>query len=371
MAQDEVYENAPGICPVCGMELIPVRLDLAYTCPNHAAVIQGEPGFCPIDTRELVLVTVAIHWACDGSRQHYTEPGTCAGGSERELVRELRAHGDHNPRHGGMLFMAADRWHHLEGTYPGENDFRMYFFDNFTQPIDSEGISGRVAVLSDANEEIASFPMLASSDGQTMAAQLENGSLPLRVAALVKFEPDKPEQRFDFRFGEYSVEPPTAPPAAPPTSRPPAPAAAPLLAPSAPSVGAPSITVDNIGDCMTMSRTDASAMSRALPDTPPQLLELLNVCSNQVSNLIQSGEFGFIYIPTMLSKDIALALEDHIDDLPRSEHVQARRAVRRLVLTAWQVDYYGDIGNRQKLAEAFVPFVAAVEQLRTFYGEQQ
>lgn len=208
MPQDEVYEDGPGLCPICGMELIPTRIDVAYTCPDHPAIMQGEPGVCPLDKRELVRVNVALHWECSGTRQPFTEPGTCEDGSGRKLVRDMRAHGDHNPRHGGSFFMAEDRWHHLEGTYPSANLFRLFLYDNFTRPISSEGMSGHVFVLDQSNKVVGSFPMTRSSDGTTLEARLRNASLPLKAAALVKFDARTPEQRFDFTFNEYSANPP-------------------------------------------------------------------------------------------------------------------------------------------------------------------
>src|SRR6266700_532378 len=61
MAGDEdVIEDAPGACRKCGMELQPIRLDSAWTCPVHAAVMKPGPGKCPIDGRELIQVTVAV-----------------------------------------------------------------------------------------------------------------------------------------------------------------------------------------------------------------------------------------------------------------------------------------------------------------------
>src|ERR1044072_3593392 len=63
MAGDEdVIEDTPGRCRKCGMELKPIRLDTAWTCPVHAAVMKPGPGTCPIDARELVQVTVAVSW---------------------------------------------------------------------------------------------------------------------------------------------------------------------------------------------------------------------------------------------------------------------------------------------------------------------
>jgi hypothetical protein len=120
-----------------------------------------------------------------------------------------------------------------------------------------------------------------------------------------------------------------------------------------------------------MSRTDVSQIGQALPGSPRELLELLGLCTQQVEKLIGSGDFGFLYIPTMVSKDIALALEDRAAELPAARRAEAMSAVRRLVLSAWQVDYYGDIGNRDKLVEAFDPFLAAVASVKALYGAQK
>jgi hypothetical protein len=373
MPEDEVNEGKPGVCPKCGMDLIPVRLDTAYTCPNHQAIIQPNPGTCPLDRRELVPVTVALHWQCDENpRLHMTEPGKCSNGSERRLVRELRAHGDHNPRHGGLFFMAADKWHHLEGTHPASGRFRIFMYDNFTRPIEAKGMTGRVAVLDEANAEVSSAPLAVSKDGKTLDAAIK-ATLPLKAAAFVKFDEKTPEQRFDFAFQEYSKEPAAKPAASTTTTTKAAPTPAPAAAP--PPAAAPEPAARTaaavIGDCTSMSRTDVSQIAQALPGSPPELLELLGLCTQQVEKLIGSGDFGFLYIPTMVSKDIALALEDRAGDLPPARRAEAMSAVRRLVLSAWQVDYYGDIGNREKLVEAFDPFLAAVASVKALYGAQK
>ena len=117
---EDVLEDKPGSCPKCKMDLVPVRLDAKWWCPVHQALeVHDGPGKCRRDGRDLVQVTVSEFWTCaDSTDKKLLEPGTCSDGAPRKINYELRAHGDHNPRHGGQFFMATDAWHHVEGTYP-------------------------------------------------------------------------------------------------------------------------------------------------------------------------------------------------------------------------------------------------------------
>ena len=59
---------------------------------------------------------------------------------------------DHNPVHGGVLFMADNNYHRLEGTHPTPNEFRIYFYDDYKKPLDARNFSGRIT-MEDWNEE--------------------------------------------------------------------------------------------------------------------------------------------------------------------------------------------------------------------------
>jgi Cu(I)/Ag(I) efflux system membrane fusion protein/cobalt-zinc-cadmium efflux system membrane fusion protein len=66
----QVIEEEPGQCPICGMDLTPMREDAdgddmmmepahadhaaQWTCPDHEMIVEDEPGTCPIDGQDLV-----------------------------------------------------------------------------------------------------------------------------------------------------------------------------------------------------------------------------------------------------------------------------------------------------------------------------
>jgi Heavy metal binding domain len=399
----EVLQDQPGTCPICKMTLEPVRIDTAWSCPNHAAVIRDKAGACPIDKRELVQVIVAKFWTCpDSPNTKLGDPGKCSDGSPRKFMTELRAHGDHNPRHGGQFFMAEDKWHHLEGTAPSASLVRMFFYDNFTKPLSPKSFTGRV-VFEENGKEIASFPLAAARNGQTLEAQIKGGpaqltkETPLKLAAKIKFDVKTPEQRFDFTFDAPSKEPPTSSPnatakAATPASgtgapaaagtpsagaaapAPATPAATPAsatasaaqTAPPSPTAGTPGLAADAAAS--TMSRTDAAQLADNLPNSPAELLKLLEQREREVNQAIQEGQYGYVYIPAMLCKDIALAIEDHVSELPDARRAQASVAVRQLVLAAWELDYFGDLGNKEKINDAYRTFSAAFAGIKAAYG---
>jgi hypothetical protein len=406
MASDaEVVDVKPGKCPLCGMQLEPVRLDTAWSCPNHAAVIRYKKGACPIDKRELVQVIVAQYWTCpDKPDEKLPDPGTCSNGSPRKLNTALRAHGDHNPRYGGSFFMAEDKWHHLEGTYPSAGLFRMYFYDNFTKPMAPKAFSGRV-IFEEAGKETASFPLAVGRGGKTLDARLKGmpaeptKTTPVKLAVKLKFDPKLPEQRFDFVFVDYSKEPPSTPPAPKPTATaavpaaPPAraatasaaasaatPAAVPPSVPAAPPSPAtpegaaaptePSSVPQNTS-AATLSRTDAAQLVDNLPSSPAELLKLLEQRTQEVQQAIADGQYGYVYIPALLSKDIALAMGDQIRQLPDSKQTHADAAVRRLVIAAWDLDFYGDLGNKEKITEAFKSMASAFSDIKAAYGSSR
>jgi len=66
----EVIQEEPGICPICHMDLTPLRMDDSsddaaehaglgdglFTCPMHPDILEEEPGSCPICGMNLVEV---------------------------------------------------------------------------------------------------------------------------------------------------------------------------------------------------------------------------------------------------------------------------------------------------------------------------
>src|SRR5438034_795119 len=65
MPQDvDVIENKPGVCPKCGMKLVPIRLETAWSCINYPEFIQDKPGSCPMDKSALVQITASEYFSC-------------------------------------------------------------------------------------------------------------------------------------------------------------------------------------------------------------------------------------------------------------------------------------------------------------------
>jgi hypothetical protein len=120
-----------------------------------------------------------------------------------------------------------------------------------------------------------------------------------------------------------------------------------------------------------MSRTEASQLAQDLPNNPAELLKLMELRRTEVESLIKDGSFGMVYVPTMLAKDVALALDDHGNELTDRQRVALTNAVRRLVVASWRLDQYGDLGDREKITQAYTLFAAAAAEIKSAYAERR
>jgi len=215
---EEVIEDRAGTCRKCGMTLVPIRLDSVWTCARQPLLMVSDtPGKCPTDGTPLVRVTAALSWTCkDKPDVDVLQPGTCADGAPMIKKYSARAHGNHNPQHGGQFFMAPDAWHHLEGTLRSTGIFRAYLYNDFTKPLAPalvRDVTGVVVVKDPKSGKETTLPLVRN--GRVLEAKVGKLPLPAEMFAKVKFTKTDSEHRFDFTFDAFSKEPKALPPANP------------------------------------------------------------------------------------------------------------------------------------------------------------
>jgi hypothetical protein len=286
-------------------------------------------------------------------------------------MRTLRPHGNHNPQHGGQFFMAPDNTHHLEGAYPRVRVFRLYLYDDYTRPLPPDQIrdvKARVVTketfdaTTRTTREITAFPLVKSAGNGYLEARIDSSSFPAQMTAKVQFKSDAPEYRFDFTFPALSAQPVPAA-AVPGTSSKSSPggrirAPTASAAPVAPAAAPPDATATAASELTTA--VEPSQVSGPIPETVNEMLVQLKTRNEQIGELVQRGAFGALWVPAFQARDLAIALEPHLGELPAVGRDAAEPAIQRLVRTAWLLDAFGDIGNRQQIVEADSIFASAV-----------
>ena len=255
-----------------------------------------------------------------------------------------RAHGDHNPKHGGIFFMAPDNWHHLEGTYPAPGRFRVYVYDDYSKPLglaDARKVRGRVVTKevfdpkTGTTRELASAPLVLARNGAFFEARIESVNLPAKLTAKISFRSDDKESRFDFTFPAYSKDL-----RARPTNQ------------MTQSPEAPAPVASGLSRTTTSSETDA-------------LVNDLNARRAEVEALVKSGNYAAIYVPALQAKDAALEIQTRHASIAGFDRDALEANVKQIVFAAYQLDNYGDIGDGPKVQEAFGTFNAAIAALDT------
>jgi hypothetical protein len=209
----EVVEGKAGACPICHMTLVPVRLVLVWTCPVHSDLTVENAGQCGICGRPLVRVTKAASWTCQvHPKVDLLEPGRCPMCKRTLRVKySRRPHGDHNPKHGGLFFMAPNNWH-LESTYPSRGLVRLYVYNEYSDPFIPPGFAGRTIVAQAPNGAArpaaeTSVPFVRIGGKSYLEAHIAQLPVPASITVKVRFQPSDPEYLFNFDFQDYSREP--------------------------------------------------------------------------------------------------------------------------------------------------------------------
>jgi hypothetical protein len=106
------------------------------------------------------------------------------------------AHADHSPKFGGVLFMAANQYHHIEGTYTQDGIFHVRVYDNFRRSMKVTGFRGRVEL----GENGRSIRLVPAADEMTLDARVGLLRFPAELTVLMMLDPRGDEERFDFVF---------------------------------------------------------------------------------------------------------------------------------------------------------------------------
>jgi Heavy metal binding domain len=305
-----------------------------WSCPVHAVVAEQNPGKCPICRRDLVIVTATVSWICsDRPEVERPAPGKCADGSQAEKRYVQSTHANHNPRHGGLFFMAPDLWHHLEGTYQSDEIFRVYLYDDYTRPLSADlakQVTGRIVTketfdaATRTTKEISAFPLRPSADGEYLEGRPGRMKLPADMTAKLKFKSGDQEYRFDFTFGEFSVDKAATP-------------------------------------------GDVAASLFEVPDDLNDVLKLLDERVTLIGDLVRKGAFSEVWVPAFQAKDLALALDARTRTLPPAKRAVATAGVERLVRAAWVLDAAGDTGNRSEVEQGYSAFASAARELGVMF----
>ena len=117
-------------------------------------------------------------------------------------------HMDHNPKHGGIFFMALDFRHHLEGTLTGPGMFRVYLYDARTRPLDPERLKeAEGTVYWGEFPDPPGIPLKIGEDEEMLVAELDREvEFPLTLTLLLRFSGSHPgaePELFNFIFDEY------------------------------------------------------------------------------------------------------------------------------------------------------------------------
>lgn len=142
---------------------------------------------------------------CEGDKT-YPAPGKCQVCGMK--LQDVLSHMDHSPKHGGVFFMAPDQTHHLEGTMSETYELRIYFYDEYTKPIQADKFTGRGTFRTKVPETEQDIVLSVEPGKQFLTAKPHRPiKFPVSVKVFIDFKDGKEPQVFDFDFDTPSKPP--------------------------------------------------------------------------------------------------------------------------------------------------------------------
>jgi len=171
-----------------------------------------------------------------------------------------------------------------------------------------------------------------AENGQYLEARIDqlnpSKTAPAQFTIKAKFKRDDPEYLFDFAFPELSV--------------------------------------DKRNDRAQTAPVELAAID--VPDDAGEILKMLNERQKQLGDFIASRDYAQVWVPAFQSKDLALALDVQIKDLPAGQRPKIAHAIDQLVRAAWLLDNYGDVGDKAQIEQAFAAFSRAATEVQSAFS---
>jgi hypothetical protein len=105
-----------------------------------------------------------------------------------------------------------------------------------------------------------------------------------------------------------------------------------------------------------------------LPNTVPELLAELSKRARDIQATVSKGDFTQVWVPAMATKTVALVLESHTSSFPEATRPAANAGIKVIVTSAWELDTYGDLGDKAKIDSAYQRLASGVEALGKAYA---
>ncbi len=251
----------------------------------------------------------------------------------------LDTHMDHEPLHGGWFFMADNMFHHVEGTMPRPGELRVYFYDDFKQPVDPRSFSGSAFIehLDEESGEVAEevFELFYARAGDKHLTAVLPTQLPVALYTIISLGGE--DKRFDFEFETLSIEPPKTR----------------LAAASGADAGG---THEHIRPPLFIPETIEGILA-----------ELMNRDSDLLVR-VESQDWNTLFIPAFDAKDLVEALEKKDAGFSPRERGKLRTLRSALNRSVGKIERTAHSNDPPRVKTAYDDFAERIAQLQELYA---